>query len=66
MKYYQLTAFTLLEALLAWSLFVIVVMGLTYAQLTALRSLRIAYRQELATIAQQNKHERLIARHHVV
>ena len=58
MKYCQLRAFTLIEVLLAWSLFVMVAMGLLYTQLTALRSLRIAYHHGLIIIKQHNKNER--------
>lgn len=57
MKYYQLAAFTLFEVLLAWSLFVIVVMGLAYAQLTALKGLRHAYQQQQAQIRRDNQRE---------
>ncbi len=52
--YMQLTsriqAFTLFEVLIAWSLFTVVVIGVAYAQVRALNSLRDAYIKEVAFI----------------
>lgn len=60
MNYYQLKAMTLMEVLLAWTLFIFVVIGVAHAQLTALQSLRHAYRLERNYFSQQDRKEQKI------
>jgi len=57
----RLQSFTLFEALLAWSLFILVMTSVAFAQTRALRSLRAAYLNESAVIQILNIKNRFIA-----
>jgi Tfp pilus assembly protein PilV len=61
MKYSNLQGFTFFETLLSWSLFVIAMTGVAFAQMSALKSLRYAYLNETAVIQMLNIKNRFIA-----